>query len=71
MLHCNPVQLKFNFYQQASVTFSRFTWSLQSGPAFYRDRGFFSANFFPFWKLFNYLWLDGKSLDRKLAPIDV
>jgi len=34
---------------------------------------FFSQSFFffPIWKLFNYLWLAGKSLDRKPAAIEV
>jgi len=50
---------------------SRFTFSLQSGPAFYQ--GFFPANPFSFFHFKSFLitfdWLE-KSLDRKPAPIE-
>jgi len=47
-------------------TVSRFTWSLQSGPAFFLV--FSQSIFFPFWKLFNYLWLSGKKPRWNAGP---
>jgi len=52
-------------FQSEKVLFSQFTWSLQSGPAFYR--WFFPANLFSILKAFLLSLIGGKSLDRKPA----
>jgi len=64
----------------ALMFFLRFVyryWSYAAGSRDHFNRGrfsieaFFQPIFVPFWKLFKYLWLAGKSLDRKPAPIEV
>jgi len=54
-----------NYLYGSKCTINRFTWSFQSGPAFYQ--GLFPANLFLFsiLKHFNYLCLAKKSFEKK------